>query len=405
MKDDTIWNKNFICVMLGNFMMSMAFGSTNPLVVTYTEHIGAGIQMAGLLTGMFFGVSFVFRPFVGPAMTKLDKRKLLVIVFIIGAAANVGYALFQSISAFVAFRFLNGVQFSFIGTLLMAMAGDHLPKAKLTSGMGMYGVGAAAGSAIAPSIGEALLRFGTNLRDESFGFSVMFMFGAFIFAMAIIPTLLIDSDKKSAEDLISTGAWHKNIYTRHAIPVTILMFFTMLPHAMIHVYMVEFGWELGIASVGAFYVVLAVTLTVTRPIGGYLIDRFGIAPIMFPALALFALALFVIGSSSTLNTMILGAVLAAIGLGASQPTLQAMCMQIETPLRRSVATNTLFVAIDLGMFLGPVFGGFVRVRADFATMYRLSAILPILALITFAIILPIHKRRVAELEKRQEHGV
>jgi len=331
-------------------------------------------------------------------MTKLDKRTLLILVFIIGAVANLGYALIHTIPAFVAFRFLSGIQFSFVGTLLMALAGDHLPYTRLTSGMGIYGISGAAASAVAPAIGEGLRQLGTGLRGEAFGFTLMFLFGTVMLALAVIPSAILVPDKKSKSDLESTGAWWKNMFTIHAIPVTIVMFFIMVPHAMIHAYMFNFGVEQGVMGISVFYIVLAVTLGVSRPMGGYLIDRFGIATIMFPALALFSVALFVIGSSHTLPMLLLGAVLAAIGFGSSQPSLQAMCIQTETPLRRGVATNTIYIALDLGLFLGPIIGAFISVRSDFAVMYRYAAILPLLAIVCFAIILPIHKRRLATLD-------
>ena len=380
-------------------MLCVAHFAANPLIVTYAEYLGAGVRLAGLLAGMFFGVALIFRPIVGPAMTKLDKRKLLVYVFILGAIANLGYALFHNITAFVLFRFLSGVQFSFVGALLMSLAADHLPGKKLAAGMGVFGTGASVGNAVGTTIGEAIFRAGTNARSEGHGFTLMFLFGAIILALSIIPTLLMTPDKKKKEDIASAGAWYKNIFTINALPTTIVMLFTTIPFAMIFVYMLEFGWERNIAGINLFFPVLAGALALTRPIGGYLIYKFGIAPVIYPALTLFAISLLVIGSSHTLTMLLIGAVLAAIGSGFSQPTLQAMCMQTETPLRRGVAANTAFTAIDTGLFLGPVIGGLVRYQAGFAVMFRTSAIPIGIAIICLIVIMPIHKRRVEEMER------
>jgi len=97
--------------------------------------------------------------------------------------------------------------------------------------------------------------------------------------------------------------------------------------------------------------------------------------------------------------MIIGAVILAVGSGSSQPSLQAMCMQTETPIRRGVAGNTLYIGFDLGLFLGPIIGGAVRNQTNFAVMYRTSSIAIVIAIIAFAIILPIYRRRVAALEE------
>ena len=393
----TIWNKDFICVMLANFMLCLAHFSINPLVSTYVEYLDASPQMAGLLAGMFFGVALAMRPFAGPVTTKVDKRKLLIFVFILGAVANLGYALFRNIPAFIGFRFINGVQFSLVGMLLMTLAADHLPKEKLTSGMGMYGVSGAVASAVAPFIGNTMQQIGSNFRDDGFGFMLMFLFGSVIFVLAIIPSVMLAPDSKTKEDIANAGAWYKNIFTVHALPTTIVMFLVMLPHSMIHTYMFDFGREQGIAGISVFYLVLALSLAVSRPMSGVLTDKFGIERIMFPGLVFFAVSLLIIGFSSALWMMIIGAIIAAIGFGSSQPTLQAMCMQAETPIKRGVASNTIYIGLDLGLFLGPVIGGLVRVQTDFAVMYRTASIPIVLAVIALAIILPIHRRRVAQL--------
>jgi MFS family permease len=176
------------------------------------------------------------------------------------------------------------------------------------------------------------------------------------------------------------------------------MFLIMISHAMIHTYMFDFGREQGIAGISVFYLVLAITLAVSRPMCGVLTDRFGIARIMFPGLALFAVALFIIGSSTALWMAIIGAALAAIGFGGSQPSLQAMCLQVETPIRRGVAGNTIYIGLDLGLFSGPVLGGFVRDQSSFSVMFRVGAIPVLLAIVAFALIIPIHKRRLKFLE-------
>jgi len=346
---------------------------------------------------MFFVVSFACHPFTGPAMTKLDKRKLLVEVFLLGAVADLGYALFHSIPVFIALRFISGVQYSLVGPLIMALASDHLPIDKLAQGIGLFGVGGAIGNAIAPSVGAAILQLGTNLRDEGFGFTLIYLFGTTIFALATIPSLIIDPDRKSKEDIASSGAWYKNIISSHAAPSMIVLFLLMISYAVINTYIFEFSKEQGIAGISSFYLVLALALALSRPMSGFLTVRFGIQRVMFPALAVFAVSMVVIGFSRTLWMALIGAVLAAIGYGASQPSLQAMCMQSETALRRGVASNTMYMGIDLGLFFGPFLGGLVYARSDYATMFKTSALPVILAIVCLAIILPIYKRRQKEL--------
>jgi len=393
----TLWNKNFICIIICNLLLCLSHFSINPLVASYTKYLNTSAQLTGFLTGMFFAVAFLIRPFAGPVMVKIDKRKLLIFVFGIGSVSSLGYALFHSVPAFIAFRFLSGVQYSLVGGLIMTLAADHLPEEKMASGMGIYGVGGALGNAVAPALGVELLNFGTRIKGEGFGFSLAFLFSAVILAAAVIPAAIIDPDRKTKEDIATAGAWYKNIFTVHALPTMILILLVMVPNSILNTYMIEFGKAQGISGISVFFTVFAVAMIVTRPISGYLVDRFGVEKIIIPVLVIYAAGLYIAGSSSSLGTLLLAAVLVAIGFGTAQPSIQAMCIQSVTPLKRGVASNTIYMGADLGLFTGPFLGAFIYEKYSYATMYK-TTVLPIfIAIICFAAFLPIYKRRCSSL--------
>lgn len=363
------------------------------------KYLEASSQLTGFLAGMFYGISLMLKPVSGPAATKMDKRNLLIFVFLCGALANLGYALFHSIPAFIIFRFLSGAQYSLVGALIMTLAADHLPKDKITSGIGIYGIGGAIANAIAPSAGEAILKYGTRIRDESYGFTLLFLLGSVVFVLSTIPAFILDHDRKTKEDVASTGAWYKNIFTKHAAPSTFVIFLIMIPYSMLNTYIFVFGDEKGISGISIFYITLAVTLAVFRPLSGYLTDKFGIPRIAIPAMVIFALSMLIVGSSTALGMIVLGAVCAAIGFGASQPALQAMCLQCEPALYRGVAGNTLYIGLDFGLFIGPYLGGLVNAKTDYATMFKLGVVPVILAIICLIIVLPIYNKRLKELDE------
>jgi MFS family permease len=246
-------------------MLGISHFSVNPLVASYAIHLGAGALVTGILIGLFFGVALSMRPVAGPVITKFDKRKLMILVFTIGGVANIGYALFHNISAFILFRFLHGIQYSLVGTLTMTLAGDNLPKEKMASGMGIYGLCGTIGMAIGPTIGINLLDFGTYLRDESFGFTCVFLFSMTSSFIGIIPSTILLPDKKTKQDILSTGAWYKNIASVHAVPMSLIMFLIFAGWSLYNGYIVEFAKELEISGINSFFTVMAATLMITRP--------------------------------------------------------------------------------------------------------------------------------------------
>ena len=395
----SIWNRNFICTLFSSFTLATAHFSINPLIASYAVHLGASAYLMGLITGLFFGVAFSMRPIAGPVLTKFDKRKLMILVFIISGAANIGYAIFDSISGFIAFRLLHGLQYALVGILTMTLAGDSLPKKKMASGMGIYGLSSSLSMAIAPTLGISILNFGTHLKNENFGFTCIFLFGIIISFLGIIPAFMLLPDRKTREDISGTGAWYRNIASVHAVPMATVMFFIYLGYSLYNVYIVEYAKELEISGISSFYTVLAMVLLVVRPASGYLTDRFGLARVLPPALLVLAFSFIVIGSGRSIGAMLTGAAIAAIGFGSFQPAIYSMCILSETPVRRSVASNTLYIGIDISLFIGPILGSIVYEMYSYSVMFKSASSMIIIALIIFIILLPSYYRRRRVLEE------
>ena len=68
--------------------------------------------------------------------------------------------------------------------------------------------------------------------------------------------------------------------------------------------------------------------------------------------------------------MLAGGTIAAIGFGSFQPALYSMVILSETPLKRSVASNTLYMGIDLGLFVGPILGSIVYEMYNYSIMFK-----------------------------------
>ena len=397
----TIWNKNFICVMVLNTLMCFGHFASHPLVASYTKYLGTSEELTGLLAGIFYGIAFAMRPVTGPMMTKLDKRLLIILTFACGCVANIGYAMFDNITAFTIFRVLHGLQFGFQGSLVMTLASDNLPLERMTTGMGLYAIGTAVATAIAPTLGTALLGLGTRTRSEGFGFVLVFVFAAFSLALAIIPATLLSPDRKTKEEVAGTGAWYKNIITVHALPAAANLFMIQGVYSLYTVYIIEYGIGRGIGNISVFFMVFATALAVSRPLSGALTDRLGTKKIFIPGIGVFALSLITVSLSNTLWMVLIGAALGAVGLGATQPQLMTMGVQTVHPIKRGVASNTIYMGIDLGLFLGPLLGGLAIARVGYVSMYRIAVIPLALALIGFLATFPLFRRRRAELESEQ----
>ena len=393
----TIWTKDYICVLFSALMLVLSHSSVNPMVSTYTTYLGAGPKLMGLLTGLFYGIALAMRPVAGPVTTRVDNRKLMMIAYAIGAVVNLGYAAFHTIPMFMLFRFLNGVQYAFVGSLGVTLAANSLPQEKLTSGLGIYGVAGAIAASIAPQIALWLRDWGETMGNPDLGFTFVFLFAAASLLLGLIPLYLMSPDVKDKEALASTGKWYQTILSRHAAFPTVIMFLLIVAYSQFNGYMVPYGEEIGVKQIGMFFTVLSLVMLVTRPVCGSLSDRYGQKLLIIPGTILFAASFFIIGAAKDLTLIIVGAVVAAIGYGAANPSVQSMCIQTETRARRAVASNTIYAGIDLGYFLGPLIGGFIRDVAVYRTVMRFGFFPAALALVVFLLSWKHCSRRLEEV--------
>jgi len=407
----TIWNKVYTCTFIANFLLAISLFMVNPLVANYAKLLGADEVMIGILSGLYFGVAFAARPFSGPAIAKLNKKHIMLFAYALGVLVNVGYAISSDIPLFMASRVLHGIEFAFVGSLNMTLASESLPAGKMGAGIGLFGIGGATANAIAPSIGMALRSWGEQtFGNLQLGYTVVYVVAAAFMLISIIPCILMPYKKPSREALSKLGAWYKNIFAKEALLPTTVITFMSVSVISYTIYMERFAETMGIGGIGLFFTVYAVALVASRPISGRLIDKYGAAKVFVPSAFLFILSFVIIGFSNSLGMVLVGAAVAAIGLGGSQPTIQTMCLLSVNPIRYGVASNTIYFGIDFGNFLGPVIAGIIINHygllngfssssgrtITFSPLY-LAMIVPVLAaLIIFLFGLGAYKRNAAK---------
>ncbi|MBR5381686.1 MAG: MFS transporter [Oscillospiraceae bacterium] len=371
-RSESIWNRNFICAIIANFLLAMAHTSVNTLASTYAAFLGAEAVLVGALTSIFFGVSVAMRPIAGPLTTRLNNRTLMIVVYILGVLVHVGYTLFNGVGSFLFFRILNGIQYSIIGSLTMKTASDSLPVSKAASGIGVYCISNSAANALGPSAGVIARDLGTKAAGELFGFRCVFVFAAVMMILALIPVFCLNDPGKPKK--LAGSVWYKEMFSPHALAPALALMLLMMSYSLFSAYMVPYAAKKGIPGISTFFLVHAMCLVGTRPLFGTLADKYGLMKITLPGALLFTIPLVIVARGETLAVMLLAGVLAAVTHGAVYPTLQAMCMKAELPEKSGVASNTVYLGIDLGYFLGPLVGSIVYSQTSYETMYASSVI-------------------------------
>lgn len=378
----SIWSPAFVSIFIANFAANMGQFMMNTLVPKYVNQLGGAASVVGLVTSMFAVTALLIRPAVGPAFDYFSKKKFYIAALCVTAFAFFGYSRSNTVAAMIVFRLVHGIGVGCTAPLALSLASECLPEDRIGSGIGIFTVAQAIGSALGPSIGLSL--------SKTIGYSRTFLIGGCVMTLACLLCLLI----KDAP-VVRNGPFRITLdgfFSKKVLHVATMYAFLAMSYSCINSFIAIYGGERGVEQIGLFFTAYASVLVFSRPMSGSMTERFGLVRIIVPACILFAVSFLLISVSTSLPMFLAAAVLAAFGYGSCQPIVQAMSMRCVPKSQRGVAANTTYIGADIGNLAGPIIAGRIvdwaqaatgSTVAGYAQMYRIMIIPTGLALLVF----------------------
>ena len=344
-------------MFFGQFMMST-------LLPKYLSNLQIGSTLIGVVVGMFSITALGTRPVTGPLIDGSNKKRLFIIMLALISAASFGYAFVSTIPLLIFFRLLHGIGMGCNAALGLTMATDALPKEKLASGLGVYGMSSVLATAFGPGIGLAVA--------ERFGYRYAFCLpGALVLiAIFIAAGMKIETppDRKIVFRL-------DNIVAKESLLPAVFMMLASLARAGMVTYLVIYITEVKqIPGISVYYIINAAVLLISRPLVGTLADRWGIHKALIPSYLAFAANLIILTVMTSTWQLWLIAVLNALGTGTTQTTHQSLCMKVARADHRGAAGTTAYIGIDIGDLCGPILCGALVDHLGYESMFRLCLI-------------------------------
>ncbi len=370
-----LWNFSYIYLLCLSAITALAFNMITPTLPKYTVSLGASLPVAGFISGIFSITALVVRPVSGIIADRLNKKWIMVIATSFIGIAVLGYTLSSSVPVVFVFRVIHGVAFAISGTTNIAFGSSFIPNNRLGEGIGYLGLGQILASAVGPNLGLSIA--------ENYGYNMCFLVSFGIVVVAAVLMLGIRYTHKTKVPTERKKLKFSDLLAVELIPLAALGGLFSLGNGLVSTFIAMLGDERGIANVGIFFTVSAITLLLVRPFAGKLNDRKGIGFVLYPAYILAALAMVLIGGANALWMIALAGFLKAVGQGAGQPAIQTECIRKLGRERSGIATSTYFIGADIGQGFGPIIAGAVTAAFGYSTMYYGAAALIILGLVFF----------------------
>ena len=343
--DTRLWNRNYVLVMIANFLLFFSLHSLMPVLPIYlSEQLHAGRDVIGEVMGGFV-TTLLIRPFSGYLVDSFPRKKVLIVCYATFAALNFGYIVLTSVMAIAVLRTLQGFSFGSTSVSNSTVAIDVLPSVRRSEGIGYYG---------AP--------------DIHFVFAVPFVSSALGLLCASMVRM---QPRATVRDKAPMSL--DRFFLTASVPEGITLIAFSFASTVLTTYVAIYSrQELGsYAEPGMFFLVLSAGLIASRLLtnkrvrDGKIVENVKLGMILVTS----GFLLFVAFDSAP--AYFLAAAVAGLGYGTMCPSYQSMFINLAPNSRRGTANSSYLTSWDVGAGIGILSAGYIAEVSSYRTVYWL----------------------------------
>lgn len=369
---EKLWNQRFIFSCLANlFAFTSMYYIMSTLPLFTTEILGGTKGDVGYLFGLFAFAGVVARPVAGVMLDTLGRQKIVWFSLACLVGAMLSYNWVSGLLFLFILRFTHGVCWGFSTTSLATLATDAIPLKKRGEGIGYFGLSMSIAMLIGPSLGLAVL--------HAFNYSVMFYAGAGFAALALVCLLGLDYHT------LPSAAQHKpkGLFEPKVLSYAGIIFFMSIVYSAILSFIVLYAKEIHVDNSGMFFLANAVTVMISRPYAGKVLDKNGPVGAMCVGFAALFATFICLYWAEGYVLFIAAALFLGIGFGVIYSLSMALALNQVDMSRRGVVNGTILTAFDLGFALGAALLGQLSTYTGLKLMYLISGGIVVIPFLIF----------------------
>ncbi len=305
-----------------------------------------GADKKGLIITLFTISAAISRPFSGKLADTIGRKKVIYLGIICSFFVMLIYPFSYSVLFFLILRFLHGFSAGFAPTGATALLTDLIPEKSRGHAMGIWGTFISLGIGVGQTLGSWIYL--------SFGFTILFLFGALFSLIAFILVFwiketLVNQQKFNFKLLRIT--W-KDVFEPNVLPAAFVMLLSAMCSGMIFVLTPDLSTYLGISNKGFFFGIYVIATILIRLLTSSLSDRIGREKTLLIGCFILVISMLLVGTSNSIVSYIFAAIIFGIATGITSPTMFAWTADLSHEDRRGVGAGTMFIALEFGIMFG-----------------------------------------------------
>ncbi|WP_196592988.1 MFS transporter [Pectinatus sottacetonis] len=380
MKKNSLCNKDFILDTGINFVVYLIYYLLMVIIaVVAKQELKASLSEAGLASGIFILGTLLARLQLGKEIELYGRKKTLYFGVVFYLLTTLMYFYIPNLGIMYLIRFLNGMAYGVISTATNTIIASCIPIERRGEGINYYGLSTSLAAAIGPFLGMLLMLVANFhiIIITCVALILLCVFGCLMLTVKEIE--LTDAEIKNMKAFT-----FENYVEPRVLVISVIGLLMGFAYSSVLSFLAAYTREINLVDAGTFFfVVYAVVITVTRPLTGILFDRKGENSVLYPCYLCLALGLFMLSVTHTSVILLLSGVFVGLGYGTFMSNGQAVCIKLTPPHRVSVALSTYFVALDLGIGVGPYILGTMRTFLTFQSLYLVASAIALVCFIIY----------------------
>lgn len=370
-----LWNRNFILVNLGNFLMYNAFYMLLPILPLYlANHLHASESIIGTILSLYTIAALITRPVAGFWLDKASRKPLMMCFYLFYISMCLSYTLAATLGLFFIIRFVHGIAFGCSTVGINTMAVDIIPWERRGEGLGIY----TSSTSLAMATGPLISLF---MYENGIEFNTIFIA---VFLVGLTGFLATANIKPGKDVQRSTRKFSiSSLLLKRGLPVAAVMVLLTFGYGIITVYLSIYAKEeVGLTQGTGYYFTIFSAGLVAARLSSSMILRSG-KYIMVFALGIISLIIgfFIVAFILNPTAFYSSAIFMGIGYGLISPTAQTMIINLGEDTERGAANATYLTFFDLGVGAGVFCGGIIAQYSNYSTAYAVGFALTILGLV------------------------
>jgi len=347
-----LWQRPFLFLNLAYFLVfsNISLFYLYPLAL---EGMGATTEMIGWVMGFFSVATVLTRPLMGKLVGSRGESPVMWMGIIVVLLATIGYGFLDTVGLPVFLvRLVHGVGYSAFISGSFSLVARAVSPGKQGEAYGMVGASIMGAGALAPPVGEILIRHG--------GFAVLYWTAAACALAACLAVVLggLKPDpgfNKQTDRKVRYMPLLKDLSFLFLMVSTLL--FANCQSTLVN-FLALISAREGVGAGRFFFVTFSVAILALLTMGK-IMDRFGKRLFLRLAYPLFALGLLLIPGLIGSWPFLLPAVLCGAGMGLLFPAHNALAAGYGTSEQKPAAMSFFTSVYDTGFITGAFFSGWL----------------------------------------------